>query len=167
MKGVANFEFEASRKFLSYNPDTGHFIWLASKGKAKAGSIAGCLDTEGYVQIQFNKVQIQAHNLAWYFIHSRLPSVLIDHRNLIRHDNRICNLREATAADNQRNKGIQKNNTSGKKGVWHNKKTNRFVAQTYVGGERVHLGVHRTLEAAANAYSIWTKKHFGEFSRSE
>lgn len=167
MRGISVFDLEESRKFLSYDPETGNFTWLRSRGKAKAGSIAGCLNPKGYIQIQFNNVQILAQNLAWYFTYSRPPSKLIDHQNLIRHDNRICNLREATAAENQRNKGIQKNNTSGRKGVWYNKKSKRFVAQSYVGGKRVHLGVHRTIDAASDAYIKWVRENFGEFHRIE
>jgi len=51
--------------------------------------------------------------------YGNLP-VTVDHKDGVKDNNKINNLRAATALEQQRNKPPSKNNTSGYKGVcWH------------------------------------------------
>ena len=74
------------------------------------------------------------------------------------------NLRFATKSQNAMNRGKNRNNKSGFKGVaWH-KSRGKFVAQIAVNGRDIHLGCFQTAEAAARAYDEAAKKHHGEFA---
>lgn len=58
-----------------------------------------------------------AHRCAWLLEKGSEPPETIDHINGIRDDNRICNLRAASFAENVRNTVPKKNNKTGFKGV--------------------------------------------------
>ena len=83
-----------------------------------------------------------------------------DHINGNRLDNRKSNLRVCTHAENQRNKGSQRNNASGFKGVYYKKRhknmineySKPWVAQISYFSRPMHLGVYKTPEEAAEAY---------------
>lgn len=86
----------------------------------------------------------------------------IDHINGVRHDNRWSNLRLVTVNENQQNVGLQKNNTSGFKGVsWH-KKRQCWHGRISVGPERdrkiISVGQHATPESAAAAIRLAREK---------
>lgn len=94
-----------------------------------------------------------------------LSGEVCDHRNGIRTDNRRVNLRRCTYAENAMNGCMQKNNTSGYKGVsWH-KDNRRWSAHIQDKGKSVHLGSFFCLIKAARAYDEAAKERFGEFAR--
>jgi hypothetical protein len=84
----------------------------------------------------------------------------IDHVNHNILDNRKENLHIATPGENSQNRGKQKNNKSGFKGVYYMKKPKDMinerkkphVAQIYHNGKRIHIGLYSTEEEAAEAY---------------
>jgi len=140
---------ERLRELLDYDPSTGTFTWLVSRGNAIAGSIAGCVNGEGYWQIQIDGKRYYAHRLVWLHVHGVWPANQIDHINGVKDDNRLANLREATQSENKRNTGTYRNSTSGVKGVHFYKATGKYQAQSKLNGKLHHLGYHATLEAAA------------------
>ena len=87
-----------------------------------------------------------------------------DHINQDKLDNRRSNLRECTPAQNNMNRGVQKNNTSGFKGVsWH--KTNKkWYARIRIDRRRKHLGCFVSKEAAAVTYNNAALIYHGEFA---
>lgn len=89
----------------------------------------------------------------------------VDHVNGNGLDNRRGNLRLATASTNGANRGPQRNNTSGFKGVHQNRSTGRWIAQLGVGGRRLRLGTFDTAIEAALIYDAAAREHFGEFAR--
>lgn len=62
-------------------------------------------------------VSMQVHRVGWAMHYGKWPKDQIDHINMIRDDNRIENLREATASENKFNQMPQSNNSHGSKGV--------------------------------------------------
>jgi hypothetical protein len=88
----------------------------------------------------------------------------IDHEDRNKLNNRRKNLRPATKAENGRNRGPNRNNTSGFKGVWFHKQISRWRATIKVNWKRHNLGTFTTPEDAARAYDDAAKKHFGEFA---
>ena len=88
----------------------------------------------------------------------------VDHINGLRSDNRRVNLRPCTNAENQRNRGVQKNNTSGYKGVFIQRKGEKWVASIQHIGKRICLGTFNTSHEAAHAYNKGAIRLFGEFA---
>lgn len=134
--------YERLTELLDYNPDTGIFTWKVKRSnKVPAGSVAGCLNTStGYVYVMIDHVGYLAHRLAFLFMTKEFPPEVVDHINSNRSDNRFCNLRAATFSENQHNRLIGSDNTSGFKGVnWdsHSKKWRariRYKRRLYEAG---------------------------------
>ncbi len=91
------------------------------------------------------------------------PSIYVDHRNRDTLDNRKCNLRLCSGAQNQMNRPVQPNNTSGHRGVSWNKQNNKWHARINVSGKRIFLGYFTDLQNAADIYEKAAEKFFGEF----
>jgi hypothetical protein len=116
------------------------------------GNRAGRTTSTGHRQIQINKKLYLEHRLVWLWYHGHLPTKNIDHRNGIRDDNQITNLREATYSENQQNLAKFKNNTSGFTGVSFHKPTGKWQALIQINGKKYHLGLYDTPEEAHDAY---------------
>lgn len=149
---------------LKYNPVTGHFIWKNHPYKNIRGKRAGWRESTGYRIVSLHRVKAFEHRLAWYYMTSEWPKDQIDHINGIRDDNRWCNLREATVAQNNASKKIRKNNESGMTGVFYNR--NRWVAQITVNREKIILGRFETFEEARDARVAAEKVYQKDFAWS-
>jgi hypothetical protein len=88
----------------------------------------------------------------------------VDHINGNKLDNRRENLRICSHAENMRNRKINKNNTSGFKGVRRNHRGEKWCARIKVDGVMVGLGSYDTREAAHEAYKAAALKYHGEFA---
>jgi len=151
---------------LRYESDTGLIYWIAKgKGKIKKKA-AGTMLQSGYLGICIGPKRWQAHRLAWALHHGLWPKEQIDHINGNRTDNRICNLREATNAQNGKNLGVSKSNKSGVKGVSWEKYTGRWKASIRVNGLSISIGRFDTIEQAAFARQQAEQKHFQEWNRT-
>jgi hypothetical protein len=134
---------------LEYDKDTGIFIWKVSNGgRSSAGKIAGGL-SHGYREIKVNKKKYMSHRLAWLYVYGEFPKNHIDHINRVKDDNRICNLRDVTMAENNRNIGIRKDNTSGHIGVVRDR--TKWRAYITVNKKTINLGNHSQKEDAIKA----------------
>jgi hypothetical protein len=69
-------------------------------------------------------------------------------------DNRKANLRTCTNQQNCANRGVNKNNTHGFKGITYDerKKITPWTARIGYEGKRIYIGNYKTLEEAARAY---------------
>lgn len=86
-------------------------------------------------------------------------SVAVDHINRDRLDNRRSNLRHSTRELNASNRSMNRNNTSGFKGV--SPRGSRWGARTTDAGKRRWLGSFDTPEEAAMAYDTWMESKHG------
>lgn len=140
------------KELFHYDLETGVFTRLVSKQgyNCKAGSIAGCMDSRGYLCINVDGFQYKAHSLAIYYVTGIFPEY-VDHINHIKSDNRYKNIRSVTAQENQRNQLKNKNNTSGINGVCWAKEINKWRARIVVNGKTLSLGCFIDIDDAAKA----------------
>lgn len=155
---------ERVREALNYDPETGVFRWRYSHCSVKAGDIAGSPETKGYLRISVDGRRYKAHRLAWLHVHGAWPAKQLDHRNRVKSDNRIANLREASNLQNCANAIRPKNNSVGFKGV--SRSGGRFVAGIKRNYKRIHLGSFDAPELAAAAYDAAAAEIWGEFANT-
>lgn len=89
------------------------------------------------------------------------PSREVDHINHDGLDNRRCNLRSCSTAENQHNNRPIKG-SSKFKGV--DRRGDRWRARIRVHGSPIYIGVFRSEELAAAAYDEAARLHFGDFA---
>lgn len=65
-------------------------------------------NTLGYIAVGIDYHRYYAHRLVWLYMFGTMPKRTIDHINGNPSDNRLCNLRECSHADNQKNQKNQK-----------------------------------------------------------
>ena len=150
---------------LHYDPYTGDFTRLVSNsGRVRAGSIAGCINAQGYNLISINYKRYLSHRLAFLWMTGAFPENMVDHINHKRAYNRWVNLRAATRSENLRNSRKRSDNTSGCKGVYFNKGAGKYVARIMANGVKKHLGLFDTPEEAHQVYCQAADKHYGKFA---
>ena len=88
----------------------------------------------------------------------------VDHRNGNTLDNRRCNLREASVADNARNTSLRSDNKTGYKGVGFLPHNGRYRAYIGVDGRFISLGNYDDPKDAARAYDEAARFYFGDFA---
>ena len=157
---------EELREYLDYDPETGVLRWKRPRGTMAAGSIA-CRkpNKDGYHRLGIDGRYHYAHRVAFALANGRWPSEYCDHINGNRGDNRACNLREATAAQNQHNAKISTKNTSGAKGVFLDKRVKRWRARVTYKGRYYYCGSHDSVADAQEAVSRKRAELHGKFAR--
>lgn len=148
---------------LDYRPETGVFTW---KTGHRAGMRAGSVDKmAGYEQIGIGGKLFRSHRLAWLYVHGAFPVHQIDHINGNRADNRIQNLRDASAdTNNQNRKGANKNNGSGLLGAHFDARTGRYMASIMKNRKQIFIGRFDTAEQAHAAH-LEKRREFFKGSR--
>jgi hypothetical protein len=163
---MTDLTVEQLRAALSYEPETGQFVWLNCRKVDRQGCPAGSLNKAlGYVLIGLNGTLYYAHRLAIFYVTGNWPEGQVDHKNMDRSDNRFGNLREATKAENMQNRGAPSNNSSGHKGVSFNRALKKWHA--YIGkGRRIHLGYFTDIRDAQAAYLNAANDLHEDFART-
>lgn len=136
---------------LHYDPQTGFFTWAINRSNVKAGSIAGAMRKNGYIQIGLAGKFWLAHRLAWLYMTGAMPLDQVDHIDGNKSNNAWGNLREATTKQNGENLKTLDTNTSGFRGVVYYKRTNKWMAQVQHHKKNFCLGYFCTAEEAAEA----------------
>jgi len=170
-------DVEILREVVDYDPDTGGFQWklrpadhFQTDQAAKRwngmhpGSKAGSLSPEGYLTITVARRNLKAHRVAWAIYYGSWPEGFLDHVNGVRSDNRICNLRQASRTENNRNARLSKANTSGAKGVYWVTRKKRWQARIYVGKRLLSFGHFVEKADAIQAVRAARESHHGEFA---
>ena len=83
-----------------------------------------------------------------------------DHSGL---NNRRSNLRICTNAQNQHNRRLDVNSTSGVKGVSWDKRAGKFRASIMAGGRSKNLGCYASKYDAGRSYDVASKKYHGSY----
>lgn len=172
-----------SQKYLSecftYNRRTGVLRWKQDRPpwhfkttnmraiwkQRCAGKIAGNISlTNGYREVGLDRITYRSHRIIWKLVTGKDPSNTIDHVDRSRLNSRWGNLRIATSSQQQWNRPLNQNNTSGRTGVYVNK-WGRWVARINYKYSRLHLGVFATRKEASAAREKAARKLHGEFYR--
>lgn len=95
-------------------------------------------------------------------LHQLLSGKGSDHKDRNGLNNLEENLRPATPTQNQQNRSLREDNTSGFKGVSPSR--NKWHVTICVNGVRCFLGRFSSKEDAARAYDQAASEHFGEFA---
>tara|TARA_R100000951_G_C2637073_1_gene179641 strand:+ start:15 stop:533 length:519 start_codon:yes stop_codon:yes gene_type:complete len=131
-----------------YYYSNGRFYRTEDRGRYKKDVLVGANhDKRGYRKVSIDDKQYYEHRLVYLYHHGYLPNE-IDHMNGIKNDNRVENLRACTRTENNHNKGIQKNNTSGYKGVSFNKSIGKWEVYLWIEKAKKNLGYYSDLELA-------------------
>lgn len=156
---------ERLKEILDYDTDSGVFRWRVKKARwTKIGSKTGCDNKSGHLVIRIDQKNYLCHRLAWLYIYGKWPTEQIDHINGDGCDNRICNLRQATHAQNTRNVRRHRDSESKYKGIYIDKRVGRWVAKICVNKKSIHIGIYKNEEMAAKAYDTAALKYHGEFA---
>lgn len=146
------------KQLYEYNPESGLFTATSSRKQWSAGRVAGCKDK--YTMIYIDGKRYRAHRLAWLYMTGSFPNGQIDHLNGDKHDNRYCNLRIATPAENSQNIWkVRSDCVSGFKGVSWRERNKKWHATIRLDGRSKHLGYFGTAEEAHHAYVAAKQEH--------
>lgn len=155
-------------ELLIYNKNTGNLIYKERPlemfsnnigawsrfNKNYVGKIAGSIginrkDNYKYISITIHGKKYRAHRIIWKLVTGEEPPEFIDHIDQDATNNKWNNLRPATYSINNRNKFLQKNNTSGVAGVSWNKTHQKWLVRINDNeGKRKHLGYFEDFEEA-------------------
>lgn len=137
-----------------YDPETGIFV------RRNTGRPAGT-NRAGYVQLVVCGKQLYGHRVAMMLNTGEWPKDLVDHINGDKSDNRPCNLRVATKAQNGANGHLAARAKSQMKGAYYQSNTSKWRAKC----ANVHLGYFDTPEQAHDAYRAYMRQRHGEYAR--
>jgi hypothetical protein len=143
----------------------GKLFWKARKNGRTVGKEAGSVSpSHGYRQIHIHYKHYLTHRIVYLMFKGYLPKFL-DHIDGDSSNNKIENLREATAKQNQRNKGIDCRNKTGVKNV--SKRGNKYRVSFTHEGSHIHVGCYDTVHEAAQIAKQTRLKLHKEFTKHE
>jgi len=143
---------ETLRSLLRYDSTTGLFSWRDFGMNPNRRTKFVSDRSPRYSNITISGKVYRAHRLAWLYHYGVWPETFLDHINGRKSDNRITNLREASNAENQQNRKLNKNSKSGLTGVCYDKAAYNWKARINIGGTSKNLGKFPTKELAHEAY---------------
>ena len=163
--------FEKLDSLFEYLPETGQLKRKVTVSpNAVVGSIAGVVNSNGYVKVGVENKVYAAHMIVWTLVKGVWPTTIIDHVNGVKSDNREDNLREADTVRNAYNQVKPRNNKSGYRGVYLDTTRNsakQWKASCSVNGKRSTIGYFLTAQLAHEALVKFRELHHGEFANNE
>ena len=124
------------------------FEYIDGKLYRKSGQfkgVAGSVHHTGYEQVKVGNKNYRSHRVIFAMHHGYFPAQ-IDHIDGNKLNNKIENLREANAMQNQHNVGLTHNNKTGVKNVvWYR---NRWRVYMRINKKPKHIGSFKDLELA-------------------
>lgn len=147
-------------KTIKYNPKTGEFTYLSSKGRKTPDLVVRSLDRHGYTRVSYKGKRYLAHRVAFLFQTGEWPEGDVDHINGVRSDNKWENLRIASRKQNLANQRKFRGK-SRFKGV--SPYPNGWVAQ--YGRKVGYIGCSPVEKEAALMYNYAVEKEVGVYGK--
>lgn len=157
-------DYDELLKLIEYRED-GHFYHKYDSPRRKAGQRAGYKNANGYIFVCLGPQKFNAHRVAFYSVYGYLPKC-IDHVNGDKTDNRIDNLRACTHSENQYNKKIRKDNSSGYKNVIWVKALGKYQVRIRAKGKMHLSGYFYDAKTASYEAKRMRKKLHGDFANN-
>ena len=145
-KSILDLRLKLIKERFSYDPTTG--IVFDKISNKEAGSISTQKNGSKRRIITFRNRNYFSYQMAFLLMEGYIPE-LIDHLDRNALNNKWKNLRAADRSINGHNTGDRKNNTSGYKNVWFDKRRRKFSAQICINRRRYNLGYFISAEEAA------------------
>lgn len=161
-----NLNLQDLKNKINYDPNSGVLTWKISYGGVKVGDKIGTLHHSGYLICKLGGRQLLTHRLIWFYMTGEWPDFQIDHIDTNKTNNKWSNLRLAIHNENQRNKNLQVNNTSGYKGVYWYKIKQKWRAHIKVNGKTLTLGNFDNIIDAVKARDDAGKLYHKDFNRT-
>lgn len=167
------------KESFTYEPETGRFYWkhrprshFRSEGQwRRQNQLQAGTEAFTYVSLKGYRTQnlsykgvavkLYSHRVAWALVHGRFPRNQIDHKNWIRDDNQLNNLRDVTPRQNARNRGPEFRKKSPKptlKGVYLAPGAKSYHSTIMIKGVSYYLGSFKTERQAHKAYMSMKQK---------
>lgn len=164
MNNKNNLTQRRLKEMVIYDIYTGEFINKKKRGRIPEGKVLGYPNNNGYLLITLDNCTYLAHRLAVLYVTGKWPTGVLDHINRDRKDNRWCNIRLCSKEENNRNRSLSRNNTSGATGVVFEKRVGIWQARIDVNGNRILLGRFKEFELAELVASEARAKYHGDFA---
>ena len=142
---------------LRYDHRTGELIWKErdspSFNTRYAGRPAGYI-SDGYIKVRSSSFGVYfAHRIAWYLYYGEDPGEYqIDHKDGVRNNNSILNLRLATNSLNSQERSLERRFTQ-------RESTGRWSSVMYIKNNPIRLGDFDTPQEAQQAYDEAIKRY--------
>lgn len=155
---------ELLKEYLEYRD--GHLWWIKPRAKSiSVGQQFGHTTKKGYRRGIFFGKQVYEHNLIWFCHYGVWPANRLDHKDTIRDNNDINNLREATHQQNSFNRNSHKESTSKYKGVYWCKRDKKWISAFTINGKINYVGRFDDEVEAAKAYDKAVKDVHGKYRK--
>jgi HNH endonuclease/AP2 domain len=168
---------EYLKECFSYDSETGVLHWkvrplahfsdtqhMTAWNTRYAGRPVGHVARNGYIGTHLPKQCALAHRVVWAMCYGDPALSQIDHIDGDRANNRIGNLRLATASENSHNSRMRKHNKHEAKGVCYDKNRHKWSAYITHEYKNIFLGRFITIEEAHLAYCAAADRLHGDFA---
>ena len=117
---------------------------VTRNSQALKGELAGYKLPRGYRVTRIYGKMYMNHRIIYALHYGELPppDMEMDHRDRDPSNNDPSNLVLVSHRENTNNQGMQKNNTSGVKGVSYHKQRNKWRARIMINHKEKHLGIY-------------------------
>lgn len=144
--------YELANEVFAYDAEVGGLRWkIRPSNIARIGQMVGSNDGAGYIQFRFRGKRYRVHQIVWLLNKKRLASMMIDHIDGDRSNNKIENLREVSPTQNAQNRrAASRDSKSGLLGVSPYRR--KWAAQIMANGKAHRLGIFNSSHEAKLAY---------------
>lgn len=129
----------------------------------KNGKKVGTKHHSGYLRFNMNKKNYAVHRVIYQLETGVYPDY-VDHIDGNKTNNKIENLRDCSFAENKRNVTKYKNNTSGYKNVYFNKRNNNYMVCLTINNKPTYFGSFKDVELADLVAMEARNKYHKEFA---